>query len=60
MYKSKHISKFDLLLGTGFPQIFNNYFPYFFNTKLKKFNTMLYLHFSKIVFMKLNFIHCIH
>ena len=29
-------------VSTGFPRIFKNYFPYFFNTKLKDFNTPLF------------------
>jgi len=41
-----------------FPHIFKNYFPYFFNTKLKKFNVITSFHFLKFIIMKPNFIHC--
>ena len=43
----------------GFPYIFLNHFPYFFNTKLKKFNVITSLDFSKFFIMKLHFSHCI-
>jgi len=42
----------------GFPHIFKNHFPYFFNTKLEKFNTTTSLHFLEFLIMKLNFTHC--
>jgi len=34
----------------GFPHIFENHFPYLFNTDWNTFNTTTYLHFSKIWF----------
>jgi len=42
------------ILPTGFPHIFKNYFPFFFNTKLKDFNTIIELHFSRILLMEHN------
>jgi len=43
-------------INTRFPHIFKNYFPYFFNSKYKDFNTITftYLHFSKILFQEHN------
>jgi len=42
-------------LFAGLRHIFKNYFPYFFNTfsiQNENFNTITYLHFSKILFME--------
>jgi len=49
----------NIMSYAGFPHVFENNFPYSFNTKLKKFNTITSLHFSKFLIMKLNFTHCI-
>jgi len=39
---------------TGLPHIFKNYFQYLVNTKLKDFNTIIQLHFLKILSMEHN------
>jgi len=40
-----------------FPHIFKNHFPYFFNTKLNKFNSITCLNFAGLLITKLNFTH---
>jgi len=51
------------VLNPGFPHIFKNRFPYFFNSFwiliFKKLNTITSLHFSKFLIMKLKSTHCI-
>jgi len=36
---------FSVQYSAGFPHIFKNHFPYFFNITLKKFNTITSLYF---------------
>jgi len=50
----------DLPEVTGFPRILKIHFPYFFNTKLKKFTTVTSLHLLKFLITKLYFARCIN
>ena len=51
--------KSKTLRCTGSPRIFKNHFPYFFNTKFRKFHTITFFHFSNSLITKRNFPQCI-
>ena len=45
-HDNHHIKNPTIRVPTHFQKLFSILFQYLFNTKLKKFNTMPYLHFS--------------